>query len=234
MLDKPTKDQDPAPGWRFPRFLRFGDNGDTTTLPKARKPPQEPEERKQQPGAARLGELLAVGHASECFGFVKDWVEKKIRRHMLRARNRQISRTALSCLLRLKAYGAYPAGAAFGAGRTTRSAIEQLQSLVQPSPTPPRPAEVRRLVHLCGLPRPQCRPSGLPATSELKRSIVHLRGEGPHRLCRVAVEFRFVVKRYAAAFLNRHAADLCHARPRCAPQSWLGWSPPRRRGWDPS
>src|ERR1700693_163081 len=32
---------------------------------------------------------FAVGHASECFGFVKDWVEKKIRRHMLRARNRQ-------------------------------------------------------------------------------------------------------------------------------------------------
>ncbi len=30
---------------------------------------------------------FAVGHASECFGFVKDWVE--IRRHMLRARNRQ-------------------------------------------------------------------------------------------------------------------------------------------------
>ena len=32
---------------------------------------------------------FAVGHASACFGFVKDWVEKKIRRHMLRARNRQ-------------------------------------------------------------------------------------------------------------------------------------------------
>src|ERR1700750_2029055 len=32
---------------------------------------------------------FAVGHASECFGFVKDWVEKKIRHHMLRARNRQ-------------------------------------------------------------------------------------------------------------------------------------------------
>src|SRR5271167_187124 len=35
-------------------------------------------------------------------------------------RSMRISRTALSCLLRLKAYGAYPAGAAFGAGRTTR------------------------------------------------------------------------------------------------------------------
>ena len=31
---------------------------------------------------------FAVGHSSECFGFVKDWVEKKIRRHMERARNR--------------------------------------------------------------------------------------------------------------------------------------------------
>ncbi len=32
---------------------------------------------------------FAVSHASECFSFVKDWVEKKIRRHMLRARNRK-------------------------------------------------------------------------------------------------------------------------------------------------
>jgi len=31
---------------------------------------------------------FAVGNSSECFGFVKDWVEKKIRRHMARARNR--------------------------------------------------------------------------------------------------------------------------------------------------
>ena len=36
------------PVWRFPRFLRFGNNGDTTAQPKARKPPQEPEERKHQ------------------------------------------------------------------------------------------------------------------------------------------------------------------------------------------
>jgi RNA-directed DNA polymerase len=28
---------------------------------------------------------FAVGHASECFSFIKDWVEKKIRRHMGRA-----------------------------------------------------------------------------------------------------------------------------------------------------
>jgi RNA-directed DNA polymerase len=32
---------------------------------------------------------FAVGHSSECFSFIKDWVEKKIRRHMGRARNRR-------------------------------------------------------------------------------------------------------------------------------------------------
>ncbi len=32
---------------------------------------------------------FAVGNSSECFGFIKDWVEKKIRRHMERARNRK-------------------------------------------------------------------------------------------------------------------------------------------------
>ena len=32
---------------------------------------------------------FAVGHSSECFSFIKDWVEKKVRRHMLRARNRK-------------------------------------------------------------------------------------------------------------------------------------------------
>jgi RNA-directed DNA polymerase len=30
-----------------------------------------------------------VGQASRCFGYVKDWVEKKIRRHLMRARQRQ-------------------------------------------------------------------------------------------------------------------------------------------------
>jgi RNA-directed DNA polymerase len=29
-----------------------------------------------------------VGHASRCFGYIKDWVEKKIRRHQMRARKR--------------------------------------------------------------------------------------------------------------------------------------------------
>ena len=46
MLDTPTKDMEPAPGWRFPRFLRFGDDGGETGGRKATKPPKEPEERK--------------------------------------------------------------------------------------------------------------------------------------------------------------------------------------------
>jgi len=29
-----------------------------------------------------------VGHSSRCFTFVKDWVEKKVRRHLMRARSR--------------------------------------------------------------------------------------------------------------------------------------------------
>ena len=32
---------------------------------------------------------FAVGHSSECFSFIKDWVEKKVRRHMLRSRKRK-------------------------------------------------------------------------------------------------------------------------------------------------
>lgn len=31
---------------------------------------------------------FAIGHASECFGFIRDWVEKKIRRHMMRSQKR--------------------------------------------------------------------------------------------------------------------------------------------------
>lgn len=30
-----------------------------------------------------------VGHSSRCFGYIRDWVEKKIRRHLMRARKRQ-------------------------------------------------------------------------------------------------------------------------------------------------
>ena len=29
-----------------------------------------------------------VGHSSRCFGYVRDWVEKKLRRHLMSARNR--------------------------------------------------------------------------------------------------------------------------------------------------
>jgi RNA-directed DNA polymerase len=32
---------------------------------------------------------FAVGNSSECFSFIKDWVEKKVRRHMLRSRKRK-------------------------------------------------------------------------------------------------------------------------------------------------
>ena len=32
---------------------------------------------------------FAVGHSSECFGFIKDWVEKKVRRHLARAQQRK-------------------------------------------------------------------------------------------------------------------------------------------------
>jgi RNA-directed DNA polymerase len=32
---------------------------------------------------------FAVGHASRCFSFIKDWVEKKVRRHLMRARKRK-------------------------------------------------------------------------------------------------------------------------------------------------
>jgi RNA-directed DNA polymerase len=31
---------------------------------------------------------FGVGNSSECFAFVKDWVERKVRRHLMRARNR--------------------------------------------------------------------------------------------------------------------------------------------------
>ena len=32
---------------------------------------------------------FAVGHSSRCFGYVKDWVEKKVRRHLMRSRKRK-------------------------------------------------------------------------------------------------------------------------------------------------
>jgi len=31
----------------------------------------------------------SVVHSSRCFGYVKDWVEKKVRRHLMRARKRK-------------------------------------------------------------------------------------------------------------------------------------------------
>jgi RNA-directed DNA polymerase len=50
---------------------------------------------------------FAIGNSGECFTFIKDWVEKKIRRHMMRAQKRrgfgweQWSRARLYELLRL-------------------------------------------------------------------------------------------------------------------------------------
>jgi len=32
---------------------------------------------------------FSVGHSSECFGFVRDWVEKKVRRHLAHARKQK-------------------------------------------------------------------------------------------------------------------------------------------------
>jgi RNA-directed DNA polymerase len=32
---------------------------------------------------------FAIGHASRCFTYVRDWVEKKVRRHLMRARQRE-------------------------------------------------------------------------------------------------------------------------------------------------
>jgi RNA-directed DNA polymerase len=32
---------------------------------------------------------FAIGDSSECFEFIKDWVEKEVRRHMMRARKRK-------------------------------------------------------------------------------------------------------------------------------------------------
>jgi RNA-directed DNA polymerase len=32
---------------------------------------------------------FAVGDSHRCFGFIKDWVEKKVRRHLMRARKRK-------------------------------------------------------------------------------------------------------------------------------------------------
>jgi RNA-directed DNA polymerase len=56
--------------------------------------------RYQSQPAGRIVELInpvlrgwvnyfAVGHSSECFSFIKDWVEKKIRRHLMSARKRK-------------------------------------------------------------------------------------------------------------------------------------------------
>jgi RNA-directed DNA polymerase len=32
---------------------------------------------------------FAIGHSTRCFSYIKQWVEKKIRRHLMRARGRK-------------------------------------------------------------------------------------------------------------------------------------------------
>ncbi len=48
MLDKPTKDMEPALGSRFLQYLGFDGSRDKAAEPKTKKPPKEPEERKHQ------------------------------------------------------------------------------------------------------------------------------------------------------------------------------------------
>jgi len=38
-----------------------------------------------QPNSEGVVNYFRVGNSSECFGYIKDWVEKRIRRHLMRA-----------------------------------------------------------------------------------------------------------------------------------------------------
>ena len=54
---------------------------------------------RSQPVEAVIGEInpklrgwvnyFRIGHASRCLAFVRQWVERKVRRHLMRARNRR-------------------------------------------------------------------------------------------------------------------------------------------------
>ena len=52
-------------------------------------------------------QYFAFGHSSRCFSYIQDWVEKKIRHHLVRAGQRQgfgwkrWGRTCMSCGLGL-------------------------------------------------------------------------------------------------------------------------------------
>ena len=39
--------------------------------------------------ALKAVQYFALGHSSRCFWYIRDWVEKKIRRHLARARQRR-------------------------------------------------------------------------------------------------------------------------------------------------
>ncbi len=34
-------------------------------------------------------QYFAIGHSSRCFSYIRDWVEQKVRRHLMRVRNRR-------------------------------------------------------------------------------------------------------------------------------------------------
>jgi hypothetical protein len=54
-------------------------------------PLREPEDGRSSEVCLLRGwvNYFAVGHSSECFSFIKDWVEKKVRRHLVHAQKRK-------------------------------------------------------------------------------------------------------------------------------------------------
>ena len=45
--------------------------------------------RREPAGFAGPADYFAVGNSSECFAYIRDWVEKKVRRHLAHARKRK-------------------------------------------------------------------------------------------------------------------------------------------------
>jgi len=58
-------------------------------VPKVREPAGGEGDRADQPILRGWVNYFAVGHSSRCFAFIQDWVEKKTRRHLMRARKRR-------------------------------------------------------------------------------------------------------------------------------------------------
>ena len=93
-------------GFEFRRIRSLGGVWRCSTSPKLKKRTallrklKEVFRRFQSEPAGRVVRLInpilrgwvnyfAVGHSSRCFSFVRDWVEKKVRRHLMRARQRR-------------------------------------------------------------------------------------------------------------------------------------------------